>query len=112
MRSRAASAVAVTLLFGTILVFGQRFGYRYVEQNEPPATEIVVARLRYTARGKFSGTGWSHNYPSSDSHFTQVLSEATNINVTGMSYKIVDLGSPEIFKYPFAVASEPGELAP
>jgi hypothetical protein len=99
------------LLLATCVLFGQRFGFRYVEQNEPPDTEIVVGRLRYTAMGKFGGTGWSHNYPSSDGHFTQVLSEATNINVTGMSYRIVDLGSPEIFKYPFVIASEPGELA-
>jgi len=61
--------------------------------------------------GKFRGTGWSHNYPNSDSHFVQVLSEATNMNVTRMSYRIVDLGSPEVFDYPFAVVSEPGELA-
>src|SRR5882757_2140855 len=79
-----------TILAGSVFLFGQRFGFRYVQQNEPPDTEIVVGRLRYTAMGKFGGTGWSHNYPSSDGHFTQVLSEATNINVTGMSYKIVD----------------------
>jgi hypothetical protein len=104
--------VVAIILASSVLMFGQRFGgFRFADQNEPPDTEIVVARLRYTARGKFGGTGWSHNYPSSDSHFTEVLAEATNINVTRMSYKIVDLGSPEIFKYPFAIASEPGELA-
>lgn len=111
-RSSTTIFIAITLvLSGGILVFGQGFGFRRIEQNEPPNTEVVVARWRYTARGKFRGTGWSHNYPSSDRHFVQVLSEATSINVTGMSYKIVDLGSPDVFRYPFAVVSEPGELA-
>ena len=82
-----------------------------MSQNDPPATELVVARWEYTAMGKFGGTGWSHNYPTSDQHITQVLSEATSINVTNMSYRIVELGSPEVFKYPFAVVSEPGEMA-
>src|SRR5690242_1942100 len=103
--------IVVSALFCTVHLLAQRFGFRNVVQNNPPRTEVVVARWRYTAMGKFRGTGWSHNYPTSDAHFTQVLSEATNINVTGMSYKIVDLGSPEVFDYPFAVVSEPGELA-
>jgi len=61
--------------------------------------------------GKFNGTGWSHNYPSSDQHFAQVISEATNIDVKSLSYRIVELGSDDVFKYPFAVVSEPGEMA-
>jgi hypothetical protein len=93
------------------LFSGQRFGTRNIVQNNPPQTELIVARWRYTAMGKYRGTGWSHNYPSSDTHFVQVLSEATGINVTGLSYRIVDLGSPDVFDYPFAVVSEPGELA-
>jgi hypothetical protein len=72
---------------------------------------MVVARWQYTAYGKFGGTGWSHNFPSSDQHFAQVLSEATNIDVKNVSYRIVELGSPEVFEYPFAVVSEPGEMA-
>jgi hypothetical protein len=94
-----------------VLFGGQRFGFRNIVQNDPPKTELVVARWRYTARGKYRGTGWSHNYPSSDTHFVQVLSEATSINVTGLSFRIVDLGAPDVFDYPFAVVSEPGELA-
>jgi len=72
---------------------------------------MVVARWQYTAYGKFGGTGWSHNFPSSDQHLAQVLSEATNIDVKNVSYRIVELGSPEVFEYPFAVVSEPGEMA-
>ena len=106
------------ILCGALLVyaqrfggFGGRFGRGRVYQNSPPETELVVARWSYHAYGKFGGTGWSHNYPTSDQHISQVISEATNINVTGMSYRIVELGSPEVFDYPFAIVSEPGEMA-
>src|SRR6059036_2681536 len=66
--------LAVTLLMalGAAFVYGQRFrGFFF--QNEPPLTELVVARWKYTAWGKFGGTGWSHNYPSSDQHFAKVV---------------------------------------
>ena len=109
---RRLGLLVILVVVGGIAALGrQRFGFRIAMQNDPPHTEVVVARWRYTAMGKFRGTGWSHNYPTSDAHFVQVLSEATVINVTGASYKIVDLGSPEVFQYPFAVVSEPGELA-
>ncbi len=108
---RLITLVIIGLILGSVgFVYGQRFrGFFF--QNEPPPTELVVARWKYTAWGKFGGTGWSHNYPSSDQHFAQVVSEATNIDVRNVSYRIVELGSPEVFNYPFAVVSEPGELA-
>jgi len=101
------------LLFmaGATLMYAQRYRQFLVFPNTAPPTELVVARWEYTARGKYGGTGWSHNYPSSDQHFAQVISEATNIDVKNLSYRIVELGSPEVFDYPFAVVSEPGEMA-
>ena len=90
----------LTILAGTLFAYGQGFGrfgrFFRVTQNEPPSTELVVARWSYHAIGKFGGTGWSHNYPTSDQHIAQVISEATNIDVTRMSYRIVELGSPEV----------------
>ena len=103
--------VTLLVLTGASFLFAQRFRQRFYGQNDPPATELIVARWQYTAFGKFGGTGWSHNYPSSDQHFAQVISEATNINVKSLSYRIVELGGEEVFKYPFAVVSEPGEMA-
>jgi hypothetical protein len=104
-------SVAV-VLFTAAFAYGQRFRFGFrVANNDPPPTELIVARWAYTAYGKFGGTGWSHNWPTSDNHISQVISEATNVNTTGMSYRIVQLGSPEVFDYPFAVVSEPGEMA-
>jgi hypothetical protein len=99
------------LITGASLTYAQRSRRMFFYANDPPPTELVVARWQYTAMGKFNGTGWSHNYPSSDQHFAQVISEATNIDVKSLSYRIVELGSDDVFKYPFAVVSEPGEMA-
>jgi len=104
-------ALAFLILAGATFIYAQRFRQPFRYSNDAPPTELVVARWEYTAMGKFNGTGWSHNYPSSDQHFAQVISEATNINVKNVSYRIVELGSPEVFDYPFAVVSEPGEMA-
>ena len=60
MRYLAALVLALILCSATLLL-GQRFGRRNVAQNDPPPTEIVVARWRYTAMGKYGGTGWSHS---------------------------------------------------
>jgi hypothetical protein len=104
-------ALIALLLVGATVMHAQRFRQRFFFPNEAPPTEVVIARWQYTAFGKYGGTGWSHNYPSSDQHFAQVLSEATSIDVKNVSYRIVELGSPEVFDYPFAVVSEPGEMA-
>src|SRR5262245_57204725 len=111
LRKRFASFLVHVLLLTATLIGSQRYRQRFIYENDPPPTELVVARWEYTAMGKFGGTGWSHNYPSSDQHFAQVVSEATNIDVKSLSYRIVQLGSPEVFDYPFAVVSEPGEMA-
>ncbi len=109
--SRVLLLISLLLAATVSVLYAQRFRRLFIYPNEPPPTELVVARWEYTAMGKFNGTGWSHNYPSSDQHFAQVISEATNIDVKNLSYRIVELGSPDVFKYPFAVVSEPGELA-
>src|SRR3954468_24204953 len=103
--------LTLVILAGATLLYAQRYRQPLSFSNNAPPTELVVARWEYTARGKFNGTGWSHNYPSSDQHFAQVISEATNIDVKNVSYRIVELGSDDVFKYPFAVVSEPGEMA-
>jgi hypothetical protein len=110
-RIRILGFAATAVIFLTSpFIHAQRFFSRFSD-HQPPPTELVIARWEYTARGKFGGTGWSHNYPNSDQHFAQVLSEATSIDVTNISYRIVQLGSPEVFDYPFALVSEPGEMA-
>ena len=54
--------------------------------------------------------GWSHNYPRSDENFNDFLKRATRIHMEVDSYLIMELGSEEVFDYPFAYVSEPGEM--
>jgi len=54
--------------------------------------------------------GWAHNYPEGEMHLNQFIRGVTNINVEHLSYRIVNLGSDEVFDYPFALVSEPGEM--
>jgi hypothetical protein len=58
------------------------------------------------------GDGWSHDYPESEEHILQIMGEVSRIHTDRYSYKVVDLASPEIFNYPFAYVSHPGEVFP
>lgn len=110
MQQRVIWLVLLTLLAGTA-AWSQGYRNRYsIYQNEPPATELVVARLKFGTNGYIGHRGWSHNYPASDENFNEFIRRATGINVDVMSYRVVELGSEEIFDYPFVYVSEPGEM--
>jgi hypothetical protein len=102
---------AVTLT--TAIAYAQNFGrFRggMIEQNEPPPTEFIAARWHFGTNGAIRHMGWSHNYPYSDQNLNEFLARTTGIDVDVMSYRIVELGSDEVFEYPFAYVSEPGEM--
>ncbi len=106
--------IMVALLLITLLVTTSaqaQFGRRYrIEQNNPPATEVIVARWHFGTNGAIGHFGWSHNYPSSDENFNGFILQSTRIDIEVPSYRIVELGSDEVFDYPFAYVSEPGEM--
>ena len=105
----AAVAMLAALLTSTQAP-AQRWGRFAIEQNEPPATELIAARWRFTTNGRIGHWGWSHNYPWSEQHLNDFVQETTRIDVETLSYRIVELGSDEVFEYPFAYVSEPGEM--
>jgi Domain of unknown function (DUF4159) len=114
---RVATMLVVLIVTGISLVAAQEsgndFGWfrgRPVEQNDPPKTELVVARWRFNTNGAIGRMGWSHNYPDSDRNLNVFLKRTTQIQVEPESYRIVDLGSDDVFDYPFAYISEPGEM--
>src|SRR5262245_42062546 len=98
MRSKFVwTGVAVVLIVGAAAVYGQRFGgRRFFEQNDPPPTEFVFARLHYAGGLRYGGSGWSHDYPEAEEHVTQILSEATRLDVKNVSFRIVELGSKDV----------------
>jgi len=100
----------LALLIATVAV-AQNFGRgRRIVQNDPPRTEFIAARWHFGTNGYIGHMGWSHNYPNSDRNLNEFLKRGTRLNVEEASYRIVELGSDEVFEYPFAYVSEPGEM--
>ena len=89
---------------------------------------FVFARLRYTEgvspdelgggrifgrRGRGGqGPPWSHDYPRAERNFMKILEEITDArSVHGPGRRrIVDIGSPELFRYPVSYMAEAGLL--
>ena len=109
MAIRSLIIVSLFVLL-TATAYSQGYWRREIVQNEPPSTELIVARWRYGTNGWFRHLGWSHNYPYSDEHLNQYIKDATGIDIDTFSYRIIDLGSDDVFDYPFAYVSEPGEM--
>jgi hypothetical protein len=118
MKFRRWLAVFLLLALGAAATEAQRRRFRggfdffapsFSDSNEPPETEFIFARWHY-GTGRFGGGGWAHDYPVAEEHILQIMKETSGINVERISYKIVELGSPEIFRYPFSYVSEPGEM--
>jgi hypothetical protein len=110
-RPQVAVALLVLMLVGIAAAHAQSYWRRSIEQNDPPATEFIAARWRFGTNGWFGHMGWSHNYPASDQNLNTFVGRTTLVDVDTMSYRIVELGSNEVFEYPFAYVSEPGEMA-
>ena len=113
--------IGLTIILGLISIYvaaeearsPERFGFSRrwnTTQNYPPNTEVVVARWTFNTDGSIGGFGWAHNYPSSDQNLNQFIAEATGIDIDRMSYRIQRLGDDDVFDYPFAYISEPGEM--
>src|SRR5438093_5676174 len=86
---------------------------RSLSDAPPQDSEFVYARIRYHMTPNafmMRELPWHHDYPYADETFPTVLGEVTNIKTSPTSYQIVDIDSPELFKYPFAYLCEPGYL--
>jgi hypothetical protein len=78
--------------------------------KEDPDTEFAIARW-YSSHWR--GDGWSHDYPTAEEHILKIIKGVSLIDADEhVSYKVVDLASDEIFKYPFSYVSHPGEVFP
>src|SRR5262245_1630745 len=88
----------------------RRFGAgAFFMDKEDPQTEFVIARWYSSG---WLNDGWYHDYPTAEEHILQIMQEVSLIYTDRLSYKIVDLATPEIFKYPFGYISHPGEVIP
>src|SRR6266850_6090035 len=80
--------------------------------SEPPKdAEFTYARIRYhmtpeAAWEQRREVPWHHDYPFGDEAFPTFLKEVSRVHTASNAYQIVDIDSPDLFKYPFAYMSE------
>jgi hypothetical protein len=83
------------------------------DSDPPRDAEFTYARIRYhmTPESVFvREVPWHHDYPYGDETFPSFLKEVSRIYTDSKAYQIVDIDSPDLFKYPFAYLCEPGYL--
>ena len=115
MKRPSLLVAAVLALVVAGVAFGQfrgrrSAGYGTFDDNAPPPTEFVSMRWHFGTNGAIGHMGWSHNYPYSEINLNEFIGRTTKVEVLDNSYRGLELSSPEIFEYPFAYISEPGEM--
>ncbi len=100
-----------SLIFLVLLTLILSMTIPYLSQSiEADDSDLFTfVRLRYTGEGRWWGSGWDVDLPASDRNFIRKLAQATNIPVDSRE-KIISVGSPELFNYPFAYILEVGSL--
>lgn len=108
--TRCGAAVALGVLLAASAADAQFRRRVVIDDHVPPSSELVVSRWRYGTNGRIGHTGWSHNYPDAEIHLNEFVERTTRVQVPHDAYRLIDLASPDIFEYPFAYVSEPGEM--
>ena len=91
------------------LILSMTIPYPSQSVEADDSDRFTFVRLRYTGEGRWWGSGWDVDLPASDRNFILKLEQATNIPVYHYE-KIISVGSPELFNYPFAYILEVGSL--
>ena len=85
----------------SILIVSSTFGGRFVSAAAEASETDVFTFVRLKYRGSWGHRGnWDTDWPASDRSFILQLREQTNVGV-GLKEKIIDIGSAELFHYPF-----------
>ena len=85
--------------------------------NTPYNGKFVFARLRHSERmggfgrgfrgGYCSGPPWQHDYPCAERNLMSIISNATTLKPGAVAGNVIDIGDPELHKYPIAYLSHP-----
>jgi len=75
---------------------------------------FIFTRIRYQSAysrgwGRRGGGAWAHDYPRGDWNLSKLLAELTFIRAETEGTNVLELDDPELFKYPVAYISEPGD---
>jgi hypothetical protein len=69
--------------------------------------KFVFVRLAYPWYGGRMAT-WAHDYPRGEEHFLKIFSSTSSIAAHTTESAVMNLGDPELFKFPVAYMAEPG----
>ena len=95
----------ITLLLAIIVLLSVATGYLNGDNDSDLFTFV---RLKY--KGQLTRlSSWQVDWPASDRNFIWQLSKQTNISVAPHE-KVIEVGSSELFEYPFAYMLEVGSL--
>ncbi|HEX8295196.1 MAG TPA: DUF4159 domain-containing protein [Chthoniobacteraceae bacterium] len=112
--------LAVALTLGSA-VFAQRFGRsrRAMRTEQPPAWAnaqgfekdvFTFVRIQYSSAGyRGRGGGWDTDWPDAELNLSYRLQQMTSMKVDPQG-KVLTIGDPELFRYPFIYIVEPGGL--
>jgi Domain of unknown function (DUF4159) len=98
---------------GTLILILLFAGQAIPDRVPKEHAEYVFARVKFhmNVDAIFQReAAWHHDYPYSEDFFLGMVSEVSGIHTSVDAYQIVELDSPDIFKYPFLYFSEPGFL--
>jgi hypothetical protein len=119
-RTALVLALLTPALVPAVAQRGERGGRGRVSEAEPNAVydgRFTFARIMYDIG--FGNTimigqqiPWSHDYPSGERNFTQMLKELSTVRARHTESVILGLNDPELFKYPVAYMAEPGYWRP
>ncbi|MGH7459874.1 MAG: DUF4159 domain-containing protein [Longimicrobiales bacterium] len=93
-----------------------RSSTRLDQDNTAYNGNFVFVRLRYRIGGGMGGfgrrgrgdAGWAHDYPYAEQNLTNLISNLSTVKPGVIGGNIIDVGDPELHKYPIAYMSEPG----
>jgi hypothetical protein len=107
---RTAAVLLVLALLAVSAADAQFRRTVVIRDHTPPSSEFLTSRWRFGTNGRIGHTGWSHNYPDAEINLNEFVERTTRVEVLHDSYRLLELSSRDIFDYPFAYVSEPGEM--
>lgn len=117
-RILALAAVAVLAWFAISWAEQRRFRFRgdIGQKNIPYDGRFTFVRVRYTPTpgGHWAGgmPSWVHGYPLAEQNLLRIMKEVSFLDLHSDNVNVVNLGDPELFRYPIAYIIEVGWWSP
>lgn len=115
---RATLAFLPLVSFGSVSAQENRGGANlgfdpsgYQQFNTEYSGHFTFVRLMYRTDPwrAYRNPGWAHDYPVAERNFGRILSELTTMTPWLGGSNVMAMDDPELFKYPVAYLSEPGD---